>query len=85
MCVTDRLDMTLAVKVALNPNTTNNQNNKVKDSSKLKASTSDKSKIRSNDLEFTDRLETFEIKKKKKMLVIGIFYFSNNILKGFLP
>ena len=66
MCVTDRLDMTLAVKVALNPNATNNQNNKVKDSSKLKASTGDKSKIRSNDLEFTNRLETFEIKKKEE-------------------
>ena len=25
MCITDRHDMTLSVKVALNPNTTNNQ------------------------------------------------------------
>ena len=30
ICVTDRHDMTLAVKVALNPNTTNNQSNRDK-------------------------------------------------------
>ena len=41
MCVTDRHDMTLAVKVVLNPNTTNQQSNPFpndKDSSKLKES-----------------------------------------------
>ena len=36
-CVTDHHDMTLVVKVALNPNTNNQPNNKILDMSKLKA------------------------------------------------
>ena len=36
MCVTDRYDMTLAVKVALNPNTTNNLNDPWKEAYFLK-------------------------------------------------
>ena len=44
MCGTDRHDMTLVVKVALNPNTTNQpilQNNKILDYFKIKAHVDD--------------------------------------------
>ena len=57
MCVTDRHDMTSAVKVPLNPNTTNNPKRTILDSSKLKGFADDNFKFDENGRKFFKRVE----------------------------
>ena len=71
--------MTLAVKVALNPNTINQPypNDKILDWTKLKAFADDKLKTASMMISLYDRAEN--IVREGEMLVNSIFSFSYNV------
>ena len=80
MCFTDRHDMTLAVKVALNPIQPTLQNYKILDLAKLKGLADDKINVTEKKMELTLAKVGNNV-GKEKMMITSIFSSSKNVFK----